>query len=108
MNGWRVTSVKEFLKLSGTIEDELREKSARLNQLNRELERSNRSSKEQSQDGEDEPDAEGGKAPAPVRPTPPRPPGDKPSIRQALRDYTPPAPAPPRTDRSQQRGEAAL
>ena len=88
-------------------EDELREKSTRLRQLNRELEKPKQTQTEQSQD-EDEPDLRGGDVPAPVRPTPPRPPADKPSIRQALRDYTPPAPVRPRTDRGQQRGEAAL
>ena len=72
-------------------EDELREKSARLSQLNRELEKPKQKQAEQSQD-DDEADLEGGEAPAPVRSEPLRPPADKPSIRQAIRDYTPPAP----------------
>jgi len=88
-------------------EDELREKSARLSQLNRELEKPKQTREEQSQDN-DETDLEGGEPPAPVRPEPLRPPADKPSIRQAIRDYTPPAPVRPRMDRGQQRGEAAL
>ena len=88
-------------------EDELREKSARLSQLNRELEKPKQTREEQLQD-DDEADLEGGEAPAPVRSEPLRPPADKPSIRQAIRDYTPPAPVRPRMDRGQQRGEAAL
>ena len=35
-------------------------------------------------------------------------PGDKPSIRQAIRDYTPPTPGHPRIDRSQRREGTAL
>ena len=88
-------------------EDELREKSARLSQLNRELEKPKQTREKQLQD-DDEADLEGGEPPAPVRPEPLRPPADKPSIRQAIRDYTPPAPVRPRMDRGQQRGEAAL
>ena len=88
-------------------EDELREKSARLSQLNRELEKPKQTREEQLQD-DDEADLEGGEPPAPVRPEPLRPPADKPSIRQAIRDYTPPAPVRPHMDRGQQRGEAAL
>ena len=88
-------------------EDELREKSARLTQLNRELEKPRRTGAEQSKD-DDEPDLEDGAAPAPEPPTPPMPTGGKPSIRQAIRDFSPPAPAHPRMDRSQQRGETAL
>ena len=88
-------------------EDELREKSARLSQLNRELEKPKQTREKQLQD-DDEADLEGGEPPAPVRPEPLRPPADKPSIRQAIRDYTPPAPVRPHMDRGQQRGEAAL
>ena len=88
-------------------EDELREKSARLTQLNRELEKPRRNGAEQSQD-DDEPDLEDGAAPAPEPPTPPMPTGGKPSIRQAIRDFNPPAPARPHMDRSQQRGGTAL
>lgn len=89
-------------------EDELREKSARLTQLNQELEKSDyKSVEEQSQDGDDEPDLEDGEAPAPVRPMPHGPTGDKPSIRAAIRSYTPPAPVAAGAERSQRR-EAAL
>ena len=73
-------------------EDELREKSARLTRLNRELEHPRSKAAEQSQDDDEEPDLECGGAPAPVPPTPPPRGGGKPSILQALRDYTPPAP----------------
>ena len=87
-------------------EDELREKTARLNQLNRELEKP-RSNVEQSQDDEDEQDLEDGKAPAPEPPVPPAPGGGKPSIRQAIRSYVPPVPVASGMERSQRR-EVAL
>lgn len=49
-------------------ENELVEKSARLTQLNRELEKPRQTKANQSQDGEDEPDLEDGEAPAPEPP----------------------------------------
>ena len=73
-------------------ENELAEKSARLTQLNRELEKPRSKAAVQSQDDDDEPDLECGDAPAPVLPTPPPRGGGKPSILQELRNYTPPAP----------------
>ncbi len=88
-------------------EDELREKSARLAQLNRELEKPRSKAAEQSQDDDDEPDHEDGEAPAREPPALSVVGGGKPSIRQALRDYTPPAPAHSGMERSQRR-EAAL
>jgi len=72
-------------------EDELREKSARLAQLNWELEKPKRNTAEQSQD-DYEPDFEDIGVPAQVPSEAPVPSGDKPSIRAALRSYTPPAP----------------
>ena len=91
-------------------EDELREKSARLTQLNRELDNPTRRTAEQSQDEQDEddgPDLEGNETPTrePLVPTVTK--GEKPSIRAAIRAYTPPAPASPGMEKSQ-RKEAAL
>ena len=88
-------------------EDELQQKSARLLQLNRELEKADHKSEEQSQDGDDEPDLDGGSAPTPVLPLPPMPGDGKPSIRAAIRSYTPPMPVAAGVERSQ-RWEAAL
>ena len=84
-------------------EDELRQKSARLAQLDRELEKPRKKTAER--DGG--PDADDGGAPAREPSSPSVPQGDKPSIRQALRDHIPPAPVHPSSDRSQRR-EAAL
>ena len=53
------------------------------------------------------PDADDGGAPAREPSSPSVPQGDKPSIRQALRDHIPPTPVHPSSDRSQRR-EAAL
>ena len=72
-------------------ENELSEKSARLAQLNRELETPKVKAAEQSQEGGDEAELEGGDAPAPETPTLTVLSGDKPSIRQAIRDFHPPA-----------------
>ena len=88
-------------------ENELVEKSARLTQLNRELEKPRTKTVEQSQDGEDEADLEGGEAPAPEPPALTVLSGDKPSIRAALRSYVPPAPVAAGAERDQ-RKEAAL
>ena len=88
-------------------EDELQQKSARLLQLNRELEKADHKSEEQSQDGDDEPDLDGDSAPTPVLPLPPMPGDGKPSIRSAIRSYTPPMPVAAGVERSQRR-EAAL
>ena len=74
-------------------EEELREKTARLNQLNRELSKPDKKEEGQEQDGEESPDLEDGEEPAPVVPMPSAAAGYKPSIRQALRNYEPPAPA---------------
>ena len=90
-------------------EEELREKSARLTQLNRELESPNQATAEQSQDeqdDDDEPDLEDN-APAQGASSISVVEGNKPSIRAALRSYTPPAPVPPGMDKSQRR-EVAL
>ena len=88
-------------------EDELRQKSARLTQLNRELEKPKKKDNEQSQDDDDKPDFEGGDTPAPEPPTLSVVEGGKPSIRQAIRSYTPPTPVSPGMEKGQQR-EAAL
>ena len=79
-------------------EEELETKSARLSQLNIELDSDNRSGGP-SQDDNDAPPRDSSNTPPPA--------GDKPSIRQALKDYNPPAPVPPGMDRSQRR-EAVL
>lgn len=71
-------------------EEELREKSARLNQLNRELSRPDK--KEDEQEVEESPDLEDAGKPAPVVPMPAVAAGYKPSIRQAIRNYEPPTP----------------
>ena len=88
-------------------EDELREKSARLTQLNRELEKPKVKIVEQSQEDADEQNLEGDEAPAPEPPKLSVIGGDKPSIRAAIRSYTPPAPASPSMEKSQRR-EATL
>ena len=85
-------------------EDELREKSARLTQLNRELEKPKYTVVQKSQD---ETNLEDGEAPAPESPALTVVGGDKPSIRAALRSYVPPAPVAAGAERGQRR-EAAL
>ena len=74
-------------------EEELREKTARLNQLNRELSRPDKKEDEQEQEVEESPDLEDGKEPSPAAPALTVTAGGKPSIRQAIRNYEPPAPA---------------
>lgn len=86
-------------------EDELAEKSARLTQLNRELEKPKTKVVEKSKDSEGEADLEGGEVPAPGPPALTVLSGDKPSIRQAIRDFNPPAPVASGTEKSQRREE---
>ena len=88
-------------------EDELREKSARLSRLNRELSKPERKGGEQEQDGEEISDLESSRTPALAAPTPIAAAGQKPSIRQALRSYEPPTPVQSGMERAQRR-EAAL
>lgn len=88
-------------------EDELRKKSARLNQLNRELEKPEQKPAEQSLKADDELDLKDGGAPAREPPALSIVDSGKPSIRQAIRDFTSPAPVSPGAERSQRR-EAAL
>ena len=88
-------------------ENELAEKSARLTQLNRELEKPKTKVVEKSKDSEGEADLEDGEAPAPEPPALTVLSGDKPSIRAALRSYVPPAPVAAGAERDQRR-EAAL
>ena len=88
-------------------EDELRQKSERLAQLNRELEKPKTNSAEQAQDDDEEPEHEDGDTPA-REPSPLSVvEGGKPSIRAAIRAYNPPAPVSPGLDKGQRR-EAAL
>ena len=88
-------------------ENELAEKSARLTQLNRELEKPKTKVVEKSKDSEGEADLEDGEAPVPEPPALAVLSGDKPSIRAALRSYVPPAPVAAGAERDQRR-EAAL
>ena len=74
-------------------EQELQTKSARLAQLNRELEKPKKKDIQQSQDGDGEPDSAGNEAPGRDPPALTVMDGGKPSIRQALRSFNPPAPA---------------
>ncbi|WP_243152251.1 N-6 DNA methylase [Pseudoflavonifractor sp. 524-17] len=78
-------------------EAELEAKSARLSQLNIELDSDGRGGAPDLEDKEEEQ----------VEPGTPEPQGGKPSIRAAIRSYVPPAPASPGTEKSHQR-EAAL
>ena len=79
-------------------EAELETKSARLSQLNIELD---------NDGGAGLPSQDGNEAPARDGSNPPMPQGDKPSIIQSIRSYTAPAPASPSMEKSQRR-EAAL
>jgi len=88
-------------------EAELKEKSARLAVLNRELSTSSKDAEEQSQEDDQEADCETEEAPAPAASAPSKERAGPPSIRQALRNFTPPAPVPSRQERGQ-RQEAAL
>ncbi len=73
-------------------EEELRTKSARLTQLNRELEKPSNKGAGQHQNGDDRPGAEVGEAPVREPQALTVVDGGKPSIRQALRDFNTPAP----------------
>ena len=84
-------------------EDELRQKSERLAQLNRELEKPHSAAADRSEDDDDEPEHEDGDAPTREPAALSVVEGGKPSIRAAIRAYTPPAPVPPDTDKSQRR-----
>lgn len=88
-------------------EDELREKSARLNQLNRELSKPDSKDVKQEQTEEESTDLEDAGASAPVVRLDASAAGHKPSIRQALRNYEPPAPVQPGVERTP-RKEAVL
>ena len=102
-----LTNAQEESQRPFPKENELREKSARLTQLNRELENPRAAAAEQAQDNRNEADLEGGEAPTPELPALSGVGGNKPSIRAAIRSYVPPAPVTTGTERSQ-RKEAAL
>ena len=80
-------------------------KAARLSELNAALDNNGKSGKERDQGNEVEP--EDGEAPPRANPVVPAQEGDKPSIRAAIRSYTPPAPVSPGAEKSQ-RKETAL
>ena len=84
-------------------EEELATKSARLSELNAELDNDG---KERDQGNDAEPEQEDGEVPPRANPVPPIAEGDKPSIRAALRSYTPPAPVAAGAERIHYRGEA--
>ncbi len=77
-------------------EEELAAKSARLSELNAEL--------DNAESGKDKEQGDG-KEPPQEPSAPPVPGGDKPSIRAALRSYTPPAPVAAGTEKSHYRGD---
>ncbi len=87
-------------------EEELRTKSARLTQLNRELEKPSNKGAGQHQNGDDRPGAEVGEAPVREPQALTVMDGGKPSIRQALRDFNTPAPVHSGMEQGQRR-EAA-
>ena len=87
-------------------EEELRTKSARLTQLNRELEKPSSKGAGQHQNGDDRPSTEEGGAPGRVAAALSVVDGGKPSIRQALRDFNTPAPVHSGMEQGQRR-EAA-
>ena len=87
-------------------EEELRTKSARLTQLNRELEKPSNKGAGQHQNGDDRPGAEVGEAPVREPQALAVMDGGKPSIRQALRDFNTPAPVHSGMEQGQRR-EAA-
>ena len=88
-------------------ENELRQKSERLAQLNRELEKPKTKAADKSEDDDEEPEHEDGVEPVREPAALSVVEGGKPSIRAAIRAYTPPAPVSPGTEKSQQR-EAAI
>ena len=75
-------------------EEELAAKSARLAELNTELDLDGK--------GEDDKEQKDGEGPALVSPDVPAQKGEKPSIRQAIRDFDPPAPPSSDTERNKQ------
>ena len=85
-------------------EEELAVKLARLSELNAELDNDG---KERDQGNAAEPGQEDGGTPPQVNSTPPIAEGDKPSIRAALKSYTPPVPVAAGAEKSHRR-EAAL
>lgn len=87
-------------------EEELAQKSARLSELNAELDNDN-GGKDKEQGDNPEPDRDDGETPPRVPSSPPIPGSDKPSIRAALRSYTPPAPVSAGPEKGHYR-EAAL
>ena len=87
-------------------EEELQTKSIRLAQLNRELEKPKKKDAEQMQD-DDKPDSDDGSPPPRDSSALSVVEGGKPSIRQAIRDFSPPAPVRPVVEHGQRR-EAAL
>ena len=88
-------------------EEELRQKSARLTHLNRELEKPANKGANQHQNSDGRPNLENGGAPARENPASLPTQGNKPSIRDAIRAFTPPAPVSPGVKQSQ-REEAEL
>ena len=93
-------TAQEEVKQPFPQEAEFAAKSERLAQLNIELDHEERTGGEPAQEEKETPAQVGSKAPAQQ--------DNKPSIRQAIRDFTPPAQVRPRTDRSQQRVGVAL
>lgn len=88
-------------------EEELRQKSARLTQLNRELEKPSNKGANQHQNSDGRPNLEDGGAPVREQSGLSVVGGGKPSIRQAIRDFNPPAPVSSGMEKGQ-RKEAAL
>ena len=88
-------------------EDELRQKSERLAQLNRELEKPRATAADRSEDDGEELEDEDGDAPVREPAALSVVEGGKPSIRAAIRAYNPPTPVPTDVDRSLKR-EAVL
>ena len=82
-------------------EEELAAKAARLSELNAELDNGG---KERDQGNDLEPEQEDGGTPPQANPAPPTAEGDKPSIRAALKSYTPPAPVAAGPEKSHHRG----
>ena len=88
-------------------EEELRQKSARLTQLNRELEKPSNKGANQHQNSDGRPNLEDGGAPVREQSGLSVVGGGKLSIRQAIRDFNPPAPVSSGMEKGQ-RKEAAL
>lgn len=92
-----LATAKEEVDRPFPQEAELETKSARLSQLNIELDSDNRGGAV-SQDENNTPAPDNPDAPAPVE--------DKPSIKAAIRAYNPPTPVSPGAEKSHQRGVA--